>query len=55
MAILVSDFFLKLPNQEPKDPLDWIVLDIIMRFNKIYICRNIVIKDISYFSCLSCY
>ena len=28
MAIFISAFFPKLPNQEPKDPPDWIILDI---------------------------
>ena len=28
MALFVSAFFPKLPNQEPKDPPDWIILDI---------------------------
>ena len=28
IAIFVSAFFPKLPNQEPKDPPDWIILDI---------------------------
>ena len=28
VAIFVSAFFPKLPNQEPKNPPDWIILDI---------------------------
>ena len=28
IAMFVSAFLSKLPNQEPKDPLDWIILDI---------------------------
>ena len=29
-AIFVSSFFPKLPKQEPKDPSDWIILDILV-------------------------
>ena len=28
IAIFVSDFIPKLPNQEPREPSDWIILDI---------------------------
>ena len=52
ITILASAFFPKLPNQEPNDPSDWIILDIWVLLS--FISWDIVRKDISYYSCLNC-
>ena len=43
-AIFVAASFPKLPMQEPKDPLNWIILDIWALLYKFYICLSIIRK-----------
>ena len=53
VAIFVSAFFPKLAIQEPKDPPDWIILDIWALLSFIYV-EILLAKAFMFFSLLCC-